>query len=900
MNVRRLGSLFLFLGVAPGILMAQTQTPLPYQDPHLSVEQRVDDLVSRMTLEEKTSQMINTSAAIPRLGVPAYDWWSEGLHGVARSGYATLFPQAIGMAATWDKELVGQESKVISIEARAKYNEAVRHDIHSIYYGLSIWSPNINIFRDPRWGRGQETYGEDPFLTSRLGVAFVEGLQGDDAKYFRVIATPKHFAVHSGPESERHRFNVDPSPHDLWDTYLPAFRATIVEAKADSIMCAYNAIDTYPACANRQLLDTILRKDWGFKGFVTSDCGAVDDFYEANAHRYSSNKETASVAGIRTGTDTNCGTTYLALTNAVKQGLIKESEIDVSLKRLFTARYRLGLFDPDTMNLYSRVPFSEVGSAAHHALALEAARRSMVLLKNDAGALPLKPGLKTIAVIGPNAASLSALEGNYNAVPRDPVFPVDALAAEFKQAHVVYAEGSSYADGVSLPVPRTLLHPGAGVSEEGLRAEYFATDSFDGKPVATRIDKQIDFDWNSASPVPGTPADHFAVRWTGTITVPEPGSYDFTVRLAHCYPCADHEKFAVYLDGKPVAGFASPDGAFSRSSDTPRFSLDFQDTKPHALRVEYLHNAKLFGAGISLEWAPKSGLLEKDAVAAAQKADAVIAFVGLSPELEGEEMPLHIEGFSGGDRTDIKLPEAQQHLIEALAATGKPLVLVLMNGSALAVNWAEQHANAVVEAWYPGEGGAEAIAETLSGKNNPGGRLPITFYTSIDQVPAFTDYSMSNRTYRYFKGEPLYGFGYGLSYTTFAYSQLHLSTTALKAGDVLTVEADVKNTGSRAGDEVAELYLTPPHTDVSPALALAGFTRVHLAPGETRHLRFDLDSRTLSQVDDQGVRAVNAGDYRISLGGSQPAMGADETAGQGTLKTLAASFTIQGSQRLPH
>jgi beta-glucosidase len=900
MNAIRIASLLILLGATPGGAMAQASGPLPYQDTHLSTGQRVDDLVSRMTLEEKTSQTINTSAAIPRLGVPAYDWWSEGLHGVARSGYATLFPQAIGMAAAWDSGLVGRESAVISIEARAKYNEAVRHGIHSIYYGLSIWSPNINIFRDPRWGRGQETYGEDPYLTSRLGVAFVEGLQGDNPNYFRAIATPKHFAVHSGPESERHRFDVRPTPHDLWDTYLPAFRATIVEAKADSIMCAYNAIDGYPACANKELMGTVLRQDWNFQGFVTSDCGAVDNFFTPNGHHYSADRDAAAVAGIRTGTDTNCGDTYLALTDAVKRGLIKESEIDTSLKRLFTARFKLGLFDPDSMNPYAGVPFSEVGSPAHRALALDAARESMVLLKNDSGTLPLKAGLKTIAVVGPNAASLAALEGNYYAVPRAPVLPVDGVAAEFKGARVLYAQGSPYADGATLPVPRSLLRTAVGSQEEGLLGEYFAGDDFSGKPVATRVDKQIDFDWNSASPLAGVPADRFAVRWTGAIAAPEPGAYDFTMRLAHCYPCADHEQFAVYLDGKPVAGFASAAGAEFRSSDTPRFTLQFDDTRPHALRVEYRHNAKLFGAGITWEWAPKPGLLEKEAVAIARQADVVVAFVGLSPELEGEEMPIHIEGFSGGDRTGIQLPAPQQHLLEAVAATGKPLVVVLMNGSALAVNWAQQHANAILETWYPGESGGHAIAETLSGKNNPAGRLPITFYKSADQLPAFTDYSMATRTYRYFKGEPLYGFGFGLSYTTFAYSNLHLSANSLKAGETLTVEADVKNTGSRAGDEVAEVYLMPPRTDVSPKLALAGFTRVHLDAGETKHLRFQLDPRTLSQVDDHGVRAVNPGAYRISVGGSQPAVDAGTTPGGAAAETVSASFTIQGTLGLPH
>ncbi len=883
-------AVLLLAGSLSGVASAQTATPPLYGNSALPTQQRVDDLVSRLTLEEKVSQMINTSPAIPRLGIPAYDWWNEGLHGVARSGYATMFPQAIGMAATWDTPLLGSMGTTISTEARAKNNQALRHDIHSIYYGLTFWSPNINIFRDPRWGRGQETYGEDPFLTSRLGVAFVKGLQGDDPTYFKVIATPKHYAVHSGPESERHRFNVDPSPHDLWDTYLPAFRATITEAKADSIMCAYNAIDKSPACASKELLQTILRGDWGFGGFVTSDCGAIDDFFEKTAHRTSPDAETASVAGIRAGTDTNCGTTYRALTGAVAKGLIKESEIDISLKRLFLARFRLGLFDPAAKVPFASIPFSEVNSPAHQALALRSANESMVLLKNDAGTLPLKPGVRSIAVVGPNAAALPAIEGNYNAIPQHPVLPVDGVAAEFKNAKILYAQGSPYAEGVALPVPRTMFHPDMSSAANGLKAEYFASDDFNGKPVLNRIDKQIDFDWNGASPVPGVPADHFAVRWTGTINAPEAGDYNFAIRLTHCYPCEDHEKFAVYLDGKPVAGFGTSPDAYSRSSHTPEFKLTFVDTSRHQFSIEYLHKAKLFGAGIALDWKPKAGYLQTEAVAAAQKSDVVLAFVGLSPELEGEEMPIHVEGFSGGDRTDIKLPAPQQHLLEALAATGKPLVVVLLNGSALSVTWAQEHANAILEAWYPGESGGTAIAQTLSAKNNPAGRLPVTFYASLDQLPAFEDYAMANRTYRYFKGKPLYGFGYGLSYTTFAYSGLKLSTTTLHAGDPLTVEADVKNTGSRAGDEVAELYLTPPRTGVSPSLALTGFNRIHLAPGETKHLSFNLGARTLSQVDDKGIRSVSPGSYRLALGGSQPTE---------TQSAQTVNFTIDGTKELP-
>jgi beta-glucosidase len=847
---------------------AQTAPPAAYSNPSLPVEQRVDDLVSRMTLDEKISQMTNTSAAIPRLNVPAYDWWNEGLHGVARSGYATMFPQAIGMAATWDKPLLGRIGSVISTEARAKYNEAVRHDIHSIYYGLTIWSPNINIFRDPRWGRGQETYGEDPYLTSRLGVAFVNGLQGTDPKYFKVIATPKHFAVHSGPESTRHSANIDPTRHDLWDTYLPAFRATITEAHADSIMCAYNALDGQPACGSKELLVDILRHDWNFMGFITSDCGAVDDFFQPTAHHTSADKETAAADAIKAGTDTNCGSTYKVLGGAVKRGLISEAEIDVSLKRLFTARFRLGLFDPPAADPYNKIPFSEVGNAEHRALALEAARQSMVLLKNEHGALPLKPGVRTIAVIGPNAASLAALEGNYNAVPRDPVMPVDGIAAELRNAKVLYAQGAPYADGIALTLPRTLLHPDKTSAEEGLRGEYFASDSFDGKPVLTRVDKQIDFDWNSASPVAGANAKAFAVRWTGSIQMPEPGSYELAVRLAHCYPCRDQESFDVYLDGAKVSSFVGK-AAEGRSSATPPFSINVADTNRHDLRLEYKHNAPLFGA-------------------AASKSDVVLAFVGLSPELEGEEMPIKVEGFAGGDRTDIKLPASQQHMLEAVAATGKPLVVILLNGSALAVNWAQQHADAILEAWYPGEAGAKAIAETLDGKNNPGGRLPVTFYSGLDQLPPFDDYAMANRTYRYFKGTPLFAFGYGLSYTHFAYSNLKLSSSNLHAGDPLTVEVDVKNTGTVAGDEVAELYLAASEIPLAPVKALSGFERLHLLPGASRHVVFHLDARTLSQVDSEGVRKVMPGTYSVFAGGSQPQPGSSKV-----------SFKIAGSQDLP-
>jgi len=884
--------LFPALALAAVSLCAQSTVALaqggslPYQQSTLTPEERAADLVGRMTLYEKVSQMVNASAPMPRLNVPAYDWWSEGLHGVARSGYATLFPQAIGMAATWDKELLHQEGDAISVEARAKYNEAIKHDIHSIYYGLTIWSPNINIFRDPRWGRGQETLGEDPFLTGTLGSSFVRGLQGDDPTHPRVIATPKHYAVHSGPESTRHSANVEPTPHDLWDTYLPAFRATIVDAKAGSIMCAYNEVDGQPACASKLLLGDVLRGDWGFKGFVTSDCGAIDDFYMEHAHLYSKDEPSAAAAGLKAGTDTACGSTYMKLGDAVAQGLVSEKEIDVSLKRLFVARFELGLFDDPAKTPFAQIPFSEVGSAKNSELALKAARESMVLLKNK-GALPLAAGVKTIAVIGPNAASLAAIEGNYNAIPKDPAMPVDGIAREFAGARVVYAQGASYADGVTVTAPRTLFRStDVTDAKEGLTAEYFADAGFDGKPVVTRVDKQIDFDWNAAAPVESVSADRFAVRWTGTITPPKAGDFDFQAQLAHCYPCQDTERFAVYLDGAKVSEFSSPANADYRESATPRFTLHFADVKAHQIKIEYVHTGKIFGGGVTLEWAPPAEAMRLAAVEAAKQSDVVVAFVGLSPNLEGEEMPLKVEGFAGGDRTDIQLPAVQREMLEAVAATGKPMVVVLLNGSALAVNWANEHADAILEAWYPGQGGAQAIAETLSGKNNPAGRLPVTFYASKDQLPAFDDYSMANRTYRYFKGKPLFGFGYGLSYTTFAYSDVKVSAKKLKAGETLTVEADVANTGKTAGDEVAELYLVP--KTGGPAKELDGFERVHLGVGEKKHVSFALDARRLSLVDASGKRAVTAGKYEVVVSGAQPEAGAK-----------GAGFTIEGSQELP-
>ncbi len=879
-------------------LLAQSAPPSQqiWFDSSQPLEKRVDALVSAMTLEEKVSQMENHAAAIPRLGVPEYDYWSEGLHGIARSGYATLFPQAIGLAATWDTDLQHHVATVISTEARAKYEQAMRDNLHSIFFGLTIWSPNINIFRDPRWGRGQETYGEDPYLTSRMGVAFVTGLQGDDPKYFRTIATPKHYAVHSGPEPLRHEFNVDVSPRDLEDTYLPAFRATVTEAHADSLMCAYNDIDGVPACANTMLLQQHLRRDWGFDGFVTSDCGAIDDFYSPNGHHYSPDAAHASATAAEAGTETSCGNEYKSLVDAVRQSLIPEADIDRAVQRLFTARMKLGMFDPPAEVKYAQIPFSMVDSPEHRALALKTAEESIVLLKND-GTLPLKPALKRIAVIGPNAASLAAIEGNYNAIPSHTSLPVDGIEDALRgKAYVAYAQGSGYVEELPIVVPRTALHPEPFSQESrarlsGLKGEYFDNPNFSGAPVLTRLDKQIDFDWNAASPGPRVPATNYSVRWTGFFAAPAPGKYLLSLRRFGCYRCGDQETYALWFDGKEIYDSTKQSVQNWRGHNSG-VEVTIGDTGEHSIRVDYLYKAPLFGAGLALEWQAPAEALRNEAVQASKESDLVLAFVGISPNLEGEEMPVHVEGFAGGDRTSIDLPKVQQDLLQAVAATGKPVVVVLMSGSSIAVNWAKDHAAALMEAWYPGEAAGEAIAGVLTGKVNPSGRLPVTFYSSDSQLPPFTDYSMQNRTYRYFPGDPLYTFGYGLSYTTFQYSALKLSSSSLKAGDPLTAAVTVTNTGHRAGDEVAELYLIPPAGKGYPLRSLEGFRRVQLAPHASEVVQFTLNPRDLSEVDDAGHRAVRAGEYQVFVGGSSP--GADADAGG-----VSARLTITGSKDLP-
>jgi beta-glucosidase len=689
-----------------------------WKDPALPVETRVKDLVRRLSLSEKVSQIRNRAPAIPRLGVPAYDYWNECLHGVARSGAATVFPQAIGMAATWDLSLMHQVADTIATEARAKHNEYARtHDGDSArYYGLTFWTPNINIFRDPRWGRGQETYGEDPFLTARLAVAFIRGLQGDDPKYIKAMACAKHFAVHSGPEPERHRFNAVPPERDLYETYLPHFEAAVREGRVGAVMGAYNSVDGEPACSNPFLLTDLLRRQWGFTGHVVSDCGAIYDIF-AN-HKTVGTPEQAAARAVKAGCDLCCGTDYNSLTRAVGEGLVTEQEIDTAVGRLLEARFRLGLFDPPAGVPYAQIPFSENDSPEHAALALRMARESIVLLKNN-GLLPLdRARIKRIAVIGTNAGSVPLLLGNYNGTPSHPITILDGIKS---------------VAGTNIEV---IYDPGC--------------------PLALRKD---------LTNAPDT------TSWTRTVE-------------------------------------------------------------------------------------------------AARSADVVLYVGGINSRLEGEEMPVDFDGFSGGDRTRIELPAVQTALVKALQAAGKPVVFVNCSGSAMAMPWEAENLPAIVQAWYPGEAGGRAVAEILFGNINPSGRLPVTFYRSTGDLPAFDDYSMSNRTYRYFNGQPLFAFGHGLTYTRFNYRDAALDATDVSPGGALKLTFLLANTGSGDGDEVAQVYFRHVNSALpQPKLALCAFARLHLPEGNTARLSLEIPAERFRYWDTANKRyAVEPGDYELLLG----------------------------------
>ena len=717
-----------------------------YMDPAQPVDARVADLVGRMTLEEKVSQMVHGAAGIPRLGVPSYNWWNECLHGVARAGIATVFPQAIGMAASFDPALLHKVATAISDEARAKHHEAQRRDDRRINKGLTFWSPNVNIFRDPRWGRGQETYGEDPYLAGRMGVAFVHGLQGDDPRWLKLVATPKHFAAHSGPEALRHHFDARVTAKDMRETYLPAFHDCVVEGGAHSVMGAYNRTNGEPCCASPTLLEGVLRKEWGFNGYVVSDCGAIADIHLH--HTVTGSPAKSAALAVRSGCDLECGMVYPSLVEAVREGLITEAEIDRSVTRLFRARFQLGMFDPPERVPYAAIPYEVNDSPEHGALSLEIARESLVLLRNEGGMLPLGRALRRIAVIGPAAENRDVLMGNYSGTPSRPVTLLEGIRQEAPEGTgVLYAPGSA-------------------------------------------MSKDADGYWGD----------------------------------------------------KPDDGFA-------------------------------------------------------EAAAAAARADVAVLCLGLSPSLEGEEDrddPSELKG----DRIRLELPRIQQRLLEAVAAVGTPVVLVLTGGSPIAVTWAQEHVPAVLLAWYPGQSGGKAVAEALFGRCSPGGRLPVTFVRSVDQLPPFTDYSMKGRTYRYLESEPLYPFGYGLSYSSFRYEGLSLSSTSIPAGRDLAVTVMVTNTGSIEADEVVQVYLSDLEASVRiPRWQLSGFSRVRLQPGRSAPVTFTLTPRHMSLIDEKGSRLLEPGRFRVFVGGSQPDSRSAALAGA---RPLSAEFSVTGDEvRLP-
>lgn len=864
----------LFVFIFGLLIQVSAQYEFPFQNPDLPIDERVEDVVSRLSVEEKISQLLYEAPAVERLGIPKYNWWNECLHGVARAGYATVFPQSISIAASWDKPLMNRVASVISDEARAKHHEFVRQGERGIYQGLTFWSPNINIFRDPRWGRGHETYGEDPYLTGQMGKEFVLGLQGGDSDYLKVVATAKHYAVHSGPEPIRHEFNAEVSERDLRETYLPAFRTLVVDGGVYSVMGAYNRFRGEPACASPQLFD-ILRKEWGFEGYVVSDCWAISDFFQF--HKIVPDAASAAAMAVTEGCDLNCGVSYKALDEALEKGLVTEEAIDIAVKRLFKTRIKLGMFDPVERVEYAQIPFEVNDNPAHDLLAREAARSSIVLLKNE-NLLPLSKELNTIAVIGPNADDVQSLWGNYNGVPSHPVTVLQGIRNKLEpQTKVLYAQGSDLAEGVPAmeSIPSIYLQTKDG--EQGLLGEYFANSEFEGQPLYTQVDDRVDFAWDIGTPDPRLESGQFSIRWSGYVTAPKDGRYYFS----------DWGKpyMKITVNGTEVTG-----GNHEHHAALNPVSLNLKAGEQYEIVAEYRN---YYGdATARLMWTTPKGDMVKEAVAIAEKSDVVVLALGLNERLEGEEMKVKTDGFEGGDRTHLNLPTTQVELMKAVMATGKPVVLVLINGSALSVNWAAQNIPAILTAGYPGQQGGNAVADVLFGDYNPAGRLPVTYYQSVEQLPSFENYDMEGRTYRYFKGQPLFPFGYGLSYSSFSYSNLEVPAK-VGMNEPVKISVEVTNTGDRDGDEVVQLYLTDEKASTPrPIRQLEGFERIHLKKGETKMVSFTVEPRQLSLINKKDQRVVEPGWFSVSVGGKQP--GFSGQADAATTETVSGRFQLKG------
>lgn len=837
---------------------AQTNTTkFPFQDYKLPLEQRVTDIVSRLTLEEKVAQMLNATPAVPRLDIPAYDWWNEVLHGVARTPFrVTVFPQAIAMAAGFDTAALYTMADYSALEGRAVHNKAIELGrTNERYLGLTYWTPNINIFRDPRWGRGQETYGEDPFLTATLGKSFVRGLQGDDPKYLKAAACAKHYAVHSGPEPSRHVFNAEVSNYDLWDTYLPAFKELVTSANVAGVMCAYNAFRKQPCCASDELMVNILRKQWKFTGYVTSDCWAIDDFFKN--HKTHPDAASASADAVLHGTDIDCGTdAYKSLVQAVRDGKITEQQIDVSVKRLFTIRFRLGMFDPPSIVKYAQTPSSVLESPAHKAHSLKMARQSIVLLKNENNALPLSKKIKKIAVLGPNADNAISVLGNYNGIPSEITTVLQGIRNKIgNDAQLIYEQAINFTNDTLLAY--------ADVSDQyvwdgqrGFKAEYFNNRDLKGEPVLVKTETKLDLFWQEGQVVgESLRANNFSARYTTNFTARSDGEITFELEGDDGY------KFVLNDTEKINAWTRNRWGARTYKLQTKKDSV-------YKLVIEYWQ-----GEGKANIRLRAGNFVKTDfnaLTARIKDADAIVFVGGISPQLEGEEMRVDYPGFNGGDRTSILLPQVQTELMKVLKATNKPVVFVMMTGSAIAIPWEAENVPAIVNAWYAGQSAGTAIADVLFGDYNPAGRLPVTFYKSDADLPDFNDYSMENRTYRYFKGQPLYPFGYGLSYTTFRYDQLKIPAT-VKSGNKVTVSVRLTNTGNKDGDEVVQLYVTNQNKNIrSPLKMLKGFKRISMKAGESKIVQFELKPEDLSVPDEHGNYQLLKGKISVGVGGSQP------------------------------
>jgi len=829
----------------------QSNTDIPlYLNESATTDERVNDLVNRLTLEEKVAQLFDKSPAIERLNIPKYNWWNEALHGVARAGKATVFPQAIGLAATFDEDLMLRVGTAISDEGRAKHHAFLNENNHSMYTGLTYWSPNINIFRDPRWGRGQETYGEDPYLTTRIAVNFINGLQGDNSKYLKSVATLKHYAVHSGPEVSRHSDDYTASKKDLAETYLPAFKDVIAQTDVASVMCAYNSVNGTPACGNNELIQNKLRDEFNFKGYIVSDCGAIADFYDIKSHNIVSTEAQAAAMALRTGTDLNCGdhhgNTYSYLTQAVQEGLVEENDIDIALKRLMYARFKLGMFDDANNVPFSKKPMTLVGSTEHLKLTVEAAQKSLVLLKNKQ-LLPLK-GNEKIALIGPNANNTAILLGNYNGTPIKPITPKYALEKRLGKNKLTYSAGSSITGEVYThyqPIEaKHFFHlDHNNQMQPGLIAQYYPASNFDRQPAKRQIDKNIDFSWER-SPIDNSIEQEFAVKWDGIIKPEQTAQYYFKAT-----------NISFTLNGKTV------NGAITLNKNE-EYILTAQ------AKFNHFWHSNVINPTASLGWLKNPQNLTQQALDNANEADVIVFVGGISANLEGEEMPLQIEGFSHGDRTNINLPKSQLNLLKKLKQTGKPIVLVNMSGSAMALNWENENIDAIVQGFYPGEAAGSALAGLLYGDFSPSGKLPITFYKSVSDLPDFKNYSMQNRTYKYYEGEVLYPFGYGLSYADFKYKNTRHSINA-DTGD-LNLTTTIANQSSFTADDVVQVYISMPDAPIkTPNKQLVSFKHVTLKHKTQNEVKFTVPKNQLTYINEQGNAVAYKGRLIVTVGSGQ-------------------------------